>query len=80
MLFGEVEFTIEGCQLNGNAIDSTGEMYEVFDDVFNSNSCFYGKSALEKNYDGDLEVLVFWNDEATRCLDAIAESRGERKK
>ena len=55
-------------------------MYEVFDDVFNSNGCFYDKSALEKNYDGDLEVLVFWNDEATQCLGAIAESRGERKK
>jgi hypothetical protein len=55
-------------------------MYEVFDDVFNSNGCFYDKSTLEKNYDGDLNVLVFWNDEATQCLGAIAESRGERKK
>ena len=80
LLFGEVEFTIEGCQLNGNAIDLTDEMYEVFDDVFNSNGCFYDKSTLEKNYDGDLNVLVFWNDEATQCLGAIAESRGERKK
>ena len=80
LLFGEIDFQIEGCQLNGNIFDVTDEMYEVFDEVFNNNDCFYDKFRLEKGCSGDLDFYVFWQDEATQCLCAITESRGESKK
>lgn len=66
--------------MNGNTFDVTDEMYEVFDEVFNYNDCFYDKFALEKGSNGDLDFYVFWNDDGTQCLGAITESRGERKK
>lgn len=80
LLIGEIDFEVEGRQLNGNTFDVTDEMYEVFDEVFNYNDCFYDKFGLEKGSNGDLDFYVFWNDDATQCLGAITESRGERKK
>lgn len=55
-------------------------MYEVFDEVFNYNDCFYDKFGLEKGCNADLDFYVFWNDDATQCLGAITESRKENGK
>lgn len=79
LLFGEVEFTLEGTQPKRNIIDVTDEMYDIFDEVFNDNGCFYDKSGLEQHYHNDLDFLVLWDDDVTKCLGCITESRKQER-
>lgn len=79
LLYGEIEFNAPNVSLGAHVIDVSEELYNIFDDVFNTPVGVYDKSKMEQKfvekYD-NLTFYVFWNDDVVQCFGAILEFGG----
>lgn len=75
LLYGEIEFEAAHVRLGKHVIDVSDDLYAIFDEVFNTNDCFYDKSKLERRYE-DISFYIYWNDDVVQCFGAILEFGG----
>lgn len=79
LLYGEIEFNAPYISLGAHTIDVSEELYNIFDDVFNTPTGVYDKSKMEQyfkeKYD-NLTFYVYWNDDVVQCFGAILEFGG----
>lgn len=79
LLYGEIEFNVPHVSLGAHTIDVSEELYNIFDDVFNTPTGVYDKSKLEQKFKekyDDLTFYVFWDDYVVQCFGAILEFGG----
>ena len=79
LLYGEIEFNAPNVRLGTHTFDVSEELYNIFDDVFNTPTGVYDKSKMEQKFKekyDNLTFYVFWNDDVVQCFGAILEFGG----
>lgn len=79
LLYGEIEFNVPNVRLGTHTFDVSEELYNIFDDVFNTPTGVYDKSRMEQKFNekyDNLKFYVFWDDEIVQCFGAILDFGG----